>query len=1171
MAIQSAGLGIQLEAKEPSSYPGTGSTWTNLSAGLAVNATNYGTVFQSATPKHFLFNNNDDSMALVANTNYKFTSGVAKGIGAWINLNEVSSTHTHPIMSRKAGGNGFGWEFSVVNREVIFKYKNSAIDITAASTTAPIALTGWHYIFIKYQPGSSGTSVVVYVNGIQVANSAANNTVADTYNGDILVGYDISRAPANFYPGRIAAIHFYLSDVSPSTALNNYNDQQAYYNLVPVTITETPATASALFVDPTVSVVKNVNYQESSIITTALMTEPTIIIVNYDSVNIFTSITATTEFPEPTISVATNISNTASPMTASAEMPAHTNIAGTGVLFNAEEALASALFVEPASYGSGEVYVTPVPITASALFVDPNTSVTPNYKNQVLQLNPSFFATDAEDATPTDGNVDSYVPRNYGYENWGSASSTPTITAFPTTSPMSAIGNGKVIHKAGSATTGTNFINWVDANAQATGTYFNTSGSSKTIEFWIKPTENFIGKILDFGDSVLEIENSYYAHPNQTFTCTSGQTTINKPILYAAKKLTLTLNGSTTLTHSYSIIGTTQFTSCSIHNESTATSASESFVVLPLNQWNHVAITINSVGSSTTCQTWLNGSMVAATTGTWVSTSPGISSLQLYTASSANTDYKFDMAQVALYKTVLTNSNIIANYTFIATSSPNRIIDATAYESAATLVNPVITSSVNNTFPATPITASTLLVDSTLVVEVSDIYNAEPIEVSALLVNPSFYGDPDATITASPLTAAADIPQNIYRLDTAYFSYVQTNIAPHRFVTFDDPENTKDWGSDNDFGSAAPFEYTGSITAPIFGLNNNSLLSNGTSYTTSGLVMKESEHDDAWGTDVKTWHTSFWIQKDITDTSPNGLRVIANLTSYQNNKHLIVYQYNNYIYLQMDDKVHAVQTFQSSVNANVFDGIKHHIVITSKNDNKIQIYKNKTLIMNANFGSINVVTTNSSSYWAPNTETNNKPRFSVGALITSYAETNLPVIPTASKLIIDEVHWALTHINSTQVTNLYNAMPYKVEINWFADPALSNSSDIVDPTFGVGSGIVATPLVATGLINEVTITADKEKIINATPITASALAVEPFSVIADNINPINVVSDIFVASALMVQPTVPRIMFATPLTATARMAATSPYFDEYQLLIVQQSRLPLGTSYVGTWSVGDVD
>jgi hypothetical protein len=150
-------------------------------------------------------------------------------------------------------------------------------------------------------------------------------------------------------------------------------------------------------------------------------------------------------------------------------------------------------------------------------------------------------------------------------------------------------------------------------------------------------------------------------------------------------------------------------------------------------------------------------------------------------------------------------------------------------------------------------------------------------------------------------------------------------------------------------------------------------------------------------------------------------------------------------------------------------------------------------------------------------------------------------------------------------------MPYKVEVNWFADPALCNSSDIVDPTFGVGSGIVATPLVATGLINGVTITADKEKIINATPITASAVAVEPFSVIADNINPINVVSDIFVASALIRQPTVPRIMFATPLTATARMAATSPYFDEYQLLIVQQSRLPLGTSYVGTWSVGDVD
>jgi hypothetical protein len=88
---------------------------------------------------------------------------------------------------------------------------------------------------------------------------------------------------------------------------------------------------------------------------------------------------------------------------------------------------------------------------------------------------------------------------------------------------------------------------------------------------------------------------------------------------------------------------------------------------------------------------------------------------------------------------------------------------------------------------------------------------------------------------------------------------------------------------------------------------------------------------------------------------------------------------------------------------------------------------------------------------------------------------------------------------------------------------------------------------------------------------ASGEAVEPFSVIADNITNIEIVSDIFVASSELLGGGVVISIPGPTMYASAVLVTNTPYFDPYNLLITQQSILPLSTSFAGRWGIGDID
>lgn len=948
-----------------------------------------------------------------------------------------------------------------------------------------------------------------------------------------------------------------------------------------------PATADAVMLPTTIETTANVNFEHSFAIATSLQTLPTVTTTDGNNTQIWTAILVNAEMLPASVLAEINNEFTTTIATADADMGQHDIINGNGFSFGAFEATAAAEFINPAFAGSPDLTWNAQTFNANVEMGEALNATPANYRNLVKKYTPSLFITNPVDVSPNDPAEEGYDFINDGYDDWGDEpgsefSSTIRPTLAP--APMSAIGNGKAIYAFSTSSDDTIVLNQSAALTQSE--YFHTVGNNWTWEYWFYPTSYLSNlSLIDLGFVDFGVRTDADADGLYQGLDRFGNT-VNHMSYRAKSGPYINIGGKNVLANTSGQRFTlfqesATFPDADTKNESDALAAANAAPrMYQPNQWNHLVARASWSGTTLSVSFFSNnvfiGTASAVVTQADINGAGGTSGalvLDLRSGTGSNvTQYRY-LTQTAIYKNLLSNSAINEHYIHITSSSPNRTIAPAPMDALdAELPYPTFIIQDNNNFPALTADGNCELVHPTVVVSINLNFNAGAILVQANAVEPAFYGDPDVNFAALPATAFTEVPPNIYRLDTTYYSYVQNNISPFRYVTFDLPNSEVDWGTDNDFGAAAPFSYDGTISTAIFGINNNSLISSNSNLTTSGLIMKESEHDDKWGTDVKTWHSSFWIQKDLSDTNSNGLRIVANLNSFLDNQYIILYQYNNKLYLQAYDQTHPVQTFESSVNVNVFDNIKHHIVISSSSNDKIQVYKNKLLVIDATLNPTHVITQNSLTHLPPNDAGSNKPRFSVGALITPYAETYLPAIPTPSIMYIDEVHWAVTSINQTGVNNLYNAMPLKIDIEFFADPALSNLSEIVEPTFGTGVGNIAQIAEATNAeLLMPSITADFERIVAALPMEANAEFVYPFSVIADNITNIQVFGDIMIATAEILGAVFVLNVNAQPMLANARMVVQDPYIDPYHLLVIQQSRLPLSTSYYGTWGIGDVD
>jgi hypothetical protein len=822
----------------------------------------------------------------------------------------------------------------------------------------------------------------------------------------------------------------------------------------------------------------------------AMMTEPTIVVQAGDHVEVTTSFVASATLPgSVSVQASQNINNQISEtLNASATIGDNVTInSSMDESFGAVEMTASALFVDP--------IVPREAMTASALMGNASPTIAPNYYNLVKSKNPIFYIKDG--TKPTTG---------YGSADFGTGTFDSAILTGNAGVPLSSIGTGNAwfIQPESSAS-----LHQIVFNGAAGVQALKNAHTSKNFayEIWLKPTS-------DFGS--IDGNNSQPLIANSAFGIYASGT----PGSFSTNFLSIILSGATTeYTH---LISKTAYNS-----------------YLSLNNWHHLLFNCKDNGSTITTELWIDGNIVSTNTAAFTintSTINSITGLTFFGRTSAGgfpfgTPY-FD--EVAIYPQSLTNSQIIDNYSFVQNNSPDKNIVSSAKTATALMVNAtvLIASSINN--QETPATATSLFVQPVITSQRTINAAADPMLASATNTDATAYWG--KTFYATPMISSAESKEG-FVLNDIYYNYVQANIAPWRYVTFDAANTSFDYGSDNDY-SVVPTTVGGTIVNPDFGINGKSAKTAGLSYVTDGVILKESDWDDSWGTGANSYHSAFWFQRATDDNSTTGLRVLWNLNGYKDSQHIVIYQYENKIYVQFNNA--SGQWIQIDTGTlNIFDYERHFIVFEFKhinaNNNTINLYVDAILKATANINSYIVTTTNaqdaySQLIYGPNNEANSLPRLSVGCLITPFGATALPVAPANTKLIIDEIYWDKNAITQTEVTNLFNIMPNKFNINKVAEPMLA-SDEFVMPTFITSVNFVTVPLTASATAVQPVIAANRQVVSVANVMTATSLMGN--AVVNENRT---LVSDIMIATATFNNPGVQITVSGGPMLASVELA-----------------------------------
>lgn len=219
-SIVSTGLVLHLDAGNPASYPGSGTTWTNLaSAGL--NGTLGAGVTYSATGGGSLaFNGIVNGVVTIttASAVTSITNNITTEV--WYKGDDVRPK----LISTGVGSNGFcfGYFSNTGTAWKVSKY--GKVDLQAG--TIPQDTNVWHQAVLVYS-STEGTSV--YIDGAFSGSTSPVNTA--TIAASAPATMYIGRLETTYHDGNISVVRVYNKVLSASEIQQNFNANRARYGI----------------------------------------------------------------------------------------------------------------------------------------------------------------------------------------------------------------------------------------------------------------------------------------------------------------------------------------------------------------------------------------------------------------------------------------------------------------------------------------------------------------------------------------------------------------------------------------------------------------------------------------------------------------------------------------------------------------------------------------------------------------------------------------------------------------------------------------------------------------------------------------------------------------------------------------------------------------------------
>jgi uncharacterized repeat protein (TIGR02543 family) len=223
---------IYLDANNSSSYPGSGTTWTNLDSGGAYSATLSGSpTFDDTTEpgnKYFVFNPGavtgqfgqiNQAAAINPVLNQPFT------IQMWVRINNIGSQGS--LVSKVFGSPSYdGYALGYRTDTTLQLHENGSSQVKYFTSATGVLSSGWALYTANIQFGNGGGRTnKIFVNGRQVLTATSNEIGIPSPTQNITF-------PTGFYgEGEcdIGQFYYYNAELTPTQIIQNFDATKSTY------------------------------------------------------------------------------------------------------------------------------------------------------------------------------------------------------------------------------------------------------------------------------------------------------------------------------------------------------------------------------------------------------------------------------------------------------------------------------------------------------------------------------------------------------------------------------------------------------------------------------------------------------------------------------------------------------------------------------------------------------------------------------------------------------------------------------------------------------------------------------------------------------------------------------------------------------------------------------
>jgi len=224
---------IYLDANNSSSYPGSGTTWTNLDSGGSYSATLNGTpTFNNTTEpgnKYFEFNPGTSTgqfaqigqaSAINPVINQPFT------IQMWVRINNIGTQGS--LVSKVFGAPSYdGYALGYLSNNKLQLHENGSSLVNYFNSVSDVLSSGWALYTANIQFGNGGgRQNKIFVNGRQVLSSTSNESGIPSSTQNMTF-------PTGFYgEGKcdIGQFYYYNTELSTTQIIQNFDATKHIYN-----------------------------------------------------------------------------------------------------------------------------------------------------------------------------------------------------------------------------------------------------------------------------------------------------------------------------------------------------------------------------------------------------------------------------------------------------------------------------------------------------------------------------------------------------------------------------------------------------------------------------------------------------------------------------------------------------------------------------------------------------------------------------------------------------------------------------------------------------------------------------------------------------------------------------------------------------------------------------